>query len=565
MDTIGDCTAGVALLKRGVSTRVVAAAALAEFDRLDSAWTSRHRIARQLRVPDSTLRYWLRRRWSEMKHSRWPPQVVQFLESPDGLTFLHVLLTAAHLVFVQANDCGLRHLSWFLELSGLDEFIASSYGAQQGVAQEMESLLSRFADEEDQRLAAQMPPRQITLAEDETFHPEICLVAMEPVSGFLLVEQYQPQRDADTWQHCLEEKLRPLSVTVCQVVSDEAKALLRQAEILLGVHHSPDLFHVQHEVVQATSLALAGQTQRAAANLAEAEARTTDLQRQAQACGEQCPDSSCARELEQQREQAQAAEAVAREQLAACQQRQLRAAEACRGLSRDYHPFDLLTGQPRDEDAVAQRLAGHFDQLDQVAGEAGLSARATQKLAKARRVLPAMTATLRFYWSLISVWLSGWNLSAPVARWLREDLIPGLYVTRAARKADTAAERQRLRQLSEEILARARSPTGLWGTLSPEQRLDLERKAQACADLFQRSSSCVEGRNGHLALKHHALHHFTPRKLRALTVLHNYVMRRADGTTAAERFFGAAPRDCFAWLLDRLAVPARPRVGRCAA
>ncbi len=72
----------------------------------------------------------------------------------------------------------------------------------------------------------------------------------------------------------------------------------------------------------------------------------------------------------------------------------------------------------------------------------------------------------------------------------------------------------------------------------------------------------MEGRNGHLALKHHALHQFTTRKLQALTVLHNYVMWRADGTTAAERFYGAAPRDCFTWLLDRLAVPARPRAGR---
>jgi hypothetical protein len=176
-----------------------------------------------------------------------------------------------------------------------------------------------------------------------------------------------------------------------------------------------------------------------------------------------------------------------------------------------------------------------------------------------------MIATVRFDWSLISVWFSGWNLPAPVAQWLREELIPGLYVARAAQKADTAAERQRLRELSEEMLARARSPTGRWGTLCPEQRADLERKAQACADLFQRSSSCVEGRNGHLALKHHALHHFTPRKLRALTVLHNYVMQRADGATAAERFYGAASRDCFAWLLDRLAAPARPRAGRCAA
>jgi hypothetical protein len=565
MDTAGHCTAGAVCEESKRSPRVAAAAALSEFDQLDSAWTSQSQIARQLQVPDSTLRYWLHRRWRHMHHSRWPPQVVQFLESRDGLAFLHVLLTAAHLVFLQANDCGLRDLSWFLELSGLDEFIASSYGAQQGVAQQMEALLIDFGQEEDQRLAAGMPPRQITVAEDETFHPDICLVAMEPVSGFLLVEQYEPHRDADTWNQCLQEKLRPLPVTVCQVVSDEAKALLRHAEILLGVHHSPDLFHVQHDVVRATSLALAGQTERAAAAVTAAEAHTADLKRQVEACREQCPESATVPVLEQQQTQAEAAEAAAREQWAACQQRQQRAQEAVRGLSQDYHPFDHRTGQAQDENAMAQRLAGHFDQLEQIAAEAGLSARATQKLAKARRVLQAMQATVKFYWSLLEAWFCSWNLSPAVAQWLREDLIPGLYLARAARKAKTASERHRLGELSEKLLARARSPTGLWGTLSLEQRRDLEHKAQACVDLFQRSSSCVEGRNGHLALKHHALHHFTPRKLRALTVLHNYVMWRADGTTAAERFYGAVPRDCFAWLLDRLAVPARPRAGRRAA
>ena len=48
----------------------------------------------------------------------------------------------------------------------------------------------------------------------------------------------------------------------------------------------------------------------------------------------------------------------------------------------------------------------------------------------------------------------------------------------------------------------------------------------------------MEGRNGHLALKHHALHRLSLRKLGVLTVLHNYLIRRADGTTAAERFYG---------------------------
>jgi hypothetical protein len=36
--------------------------------------------------------------------------------------------------------------------------------------------LIRFGEEEDRRLAASMPPREITLCEDETFHPQICLV-----------------------------------------------------------------------------------------------------------------------------------------------------------------------------------------------------------------------------------------------------------------------------------------------------------------------------------------------------------------------------------------------------
>jgi hypothetical protein len=37
--------------------------------------------------------------------------------------------------------------------------------------------------------------------------------------------------------------------------SDETKALIAHAETRLGAQHSPDLFHVQHETVQATSLA----------------------------------------------------------------------------------------------------------------------------------------------------------------------------------------------------------------------------------------------------------------------------------------------------------------------
>ena len=97
-----------------------------------------------------------------------------------------------------------------------------------------------------------------------------------------------------------------------------------------------------------------------------------------------------------------------------------------------------------------------------------------------------------------------------------------------------------MRERADEILARARSPDGVWGTLTEAEQQDLEAKARECAVLFQRSSSCVEGHNGQLSLRHHGLHRLTVRKLGAIRVLHNYLIERRDGTTAAERFLRSA-------------------------
>ena len=117
---------------------------MARFKGVDSPWTSPRRIAGQLNVPARTLNYWIHREWTLINNSSWPERTVQFFESPEGTEFLHRMMTAAHLVFVEATDCGLRNLSWFLQLSHICEFVAASYGARQAVAEEMESLLIRY-------------------------------------------------------------------------------------------------------------------------------------------------------------------------------------------------------------------------------------------------------------------------------------------------------------------------------------------------------------------------------------------------------------------------------------
>ena len=54
----------------------------------------------------------------------------------------------------------------------------------------------------------------------------------------------------------------------------------------------------------------------------------------------------------------------------------------------------------------------------------------------------------------------------------------------------------------------------------------------------------------------------TKKRLAALTVVHNYGLKRADGTTAAERLFGSPFPDVFEWLISQmgeLPLPRKPR------
>ena len=539
--------------------RQVASTKQEQADQLDSPWMSVRQIAEVLNVPRSTLQAWRTQKQQLVQHSGLPIPVVEFFESSAGLSFLHQMLAAAHLVFGQANNAGIRSICTFLELSGLHHFVAASYGSQQAAAEEIENQIVQFGQEEDQRLAAQMQPREITLAEDETFHPQCCLVGIEPVSNFILLEQYADRRDADTWDRRIDERLTGLPITVLQVTSDEANALIRHAEFCLEAHHSPDLFHVQHETVKATGFALAGQVQRAEKQLEQTRLHLEQTRQVLAACTDSCPQSDYLYQLQQQLNETETALAAAEHDLQVCRDYRQRATKARRGLSEAYHPINVENGLPQDAETVGSRLDDCFDQLDQVAEQAGLSQGTRDRLAKARRVKPRMQATIDFFWTTVLAWFTKWCLSPPVAKLMREILIPVCYLRLAVGKASTADERKRLQELAESVEARARSPNCVWNSLNAADQEQLRERADLCAKLFQRSSSCVEGRNGHLALKHHALHQLSGRKLSVLTVLHNYFVRRADGSTAAERFYGQPPRDLFVRLLDHISFPARPR------
>ena len=515
-----------------------------------AAGQTQRQVAADVGVARSTLQDWHR----ADRGGAAPAALAAFVATPEGVQWLHQLVLAAQWVITLQGGAGVRVVCQFLELTGLSAFVGASYGTQQALNAALEEAIVTVAQEQRAALATGMPHRQVTVVEDETFHPHICLVGLEPVSNFILLEQYAQDRTAATWTAALQAALTGLAVEVIQGTSDEAKALRRHVAVDWDAHHSPDLFHGQHEIAKATSLPLARAVEQAAATWTAAQARGAAVETAAPPppLDDRWPTASKPHQAAlTDLAQAQVAHAAA-------QSRQTEARALLRELGDLYHPYDLATGQAQPVARVAQRFADVWTRLHHVAEAADLAASARERLAKAQRLTTQWLATIAFFFATLHLKVEALALPPDLETALVEQLIPALYLERVAARHPRAEDRHRLRTLSHHLLEPLRQPDHPLQALPPADRQRIEPVAGECADLFQRSSSAVEGRNGQLALHHHGHHRLSDRKLAALTALHNFHSRRPDGTTAAERFFGRAPEPLFEQVLARVPLPPRP-------
>jgi hypothetical protein len=536
--------------------RTQRAALLDQYHDLQAQGVSLRQAAQTLHVPRSTLQAWRAYQESLDEH----PAVVAFFHSSPGLAFLHRLVLGIHLVCTEIGACGIRLVCLLLQLTGLDRFVGASYGTQHQVNRQVEEAIVAYRREESARLAKDMPTKAITLAKDETFTGGLCLVATEPVSNYIILEQAAHARDQDTWQVLMEQALAGLNCQVIQSTSDEAPGLLAYVAHHLGAHHSPDLFHVQHELVKAVSGALA--TKQRAAGKAATEAQAILVQRQERL---QNPSDAPAKRgpgrppkatasLEQV---AQQAETANQEYQRISGQRE-QVAQSIRAIGHAYHFVDVERGVRRNGKLIAGDIQAQIDTIRAIAQQEHLSETCLDRIEKAARVVPKMQATIEFVSGYVCRQVSQLALAPPVSYAMHAALIPSFYLERVAHTR-TVSGGEPLRALAERLRTPLFAPGGVLAELSPTAQSQLKQQAQTLAEVFQRSSSNVEGRNGYLSLRNHQLRGLEhPRKRECLTAVHNFCLTRADGTTAAERFFGQKPRSMFAAILHSVEVPPAP-------
>ena len=383
---------------------------------------------------------------------------------------------------------------------------------------------------------------------------------MDPDSTFIILEQSAQAREQTTWHALMAPALAPLKCRVLQSTSDEAPGLLAYVEHYLEAHHSPALFHVQHELVKAVSSPMATKERAAPKAISEATEQLERLQTHSISTDDEPAKRGPGRPLKEpvSLEHAEPAlEAACREHARLAEQRE-QVKASIRGIGHDYHFVDLKRGVRRNGRLIASDIQEHIEQIRTVAQQAGLSQGCVARIEKAERVVPKMPATIAFVSRYVTQQVKQLDVTPPVSFAMHAKLIPSYYLDRVA-ETRTVEGGEPLREIAERLRTPLFEPGSVFSALSLGAHNQLCDQAKRLATVFQRSSSNVEGRNGYLSLRSHQLRGLDlPRKRECFTTMHNFCLTRPDGTTAAERFFGQKPRSMFAAILASVELAPAP-------
>jgi len=187
--------------------------------------------------------------------------------------------------------------------------------------------------------------------------------------------------------------------------------------------------------------------------------------------------------------------------------------------------------------------------------------KAASVLRKFQQQIPAFAVGVNTWWRWVQHTLSLEDLDTPLTNWLLGQMLPKVYWQLQLNKTKSRSLK-RIYQRAQQQAHRDLLNHAFTATLADGQLQHWQEWAKCMVSRFHRASSAVEGRNGYLSQRHHAQRGFWSNHLPVLTVIHNFDLKRSDGTTAAQRLFGRQFPNLFAWVLEQMGALPRPRVSK---
>jgi hypothetical protein len=442
-----------------------------------------------------------RRTWQAWRasHDRLDacPAVVASFQRVFGLAFLHPLVIAFHRVCGELGACGMRLVCLWLPLTGLHRFGGASYGTPHRVNRHVEAALVAYRQEESPRLAQERPPQERTMTRDATLTGGLGLVGMAPESNAMVLEQTAPARDQATWHASMAPALAGLTWQVMQGTRDEAPGLLAYGAHPLGAPHSPDLCHGQPALRQAVSAPMAAHQRAAAKAITTAE----ETRNQGQAPPQSLNAPRARRGPGRPPQVAPSlANAVPEGDAARHEPQRLmpwreQGGQRMRASGHADHLVDLERGVRRHGQRSARDIQEPIATIRTMAQQEQRSATCLERLAHAERGVPTMQATIAFVSGYRRQQGRQLDLAQPVSYAMQAPLLPSSSLARVA-SPRPVPQGEPLRALAERLRPPRLASGGALGALRPMEQHQLNHKAQTLAEVLQRSSANVAGRNG---------------------------------------------------------------------
>lgn len=366
---------------------------------------------------------------------------------------------------------------------------------------------------------------------------------MDLSSGYILVEEEVENRQYQTWLDKAQTALTRVGVQVRSLVSDRAPALIKLALEGFECPSKAFLFHPLWELSKSMGTALSQQCNQANKKLAQAQQQLAQLTALA-------ADTTTQQQLVEQLQ-------------AKCvfvQSGQRTYYQLRQQLTLNVHPFTLSDSSFKTTTEIKAQLEQLLLKLKTLQDTHQLP-KAASLLHKFQQQIPALAVGVNSWWYWVQHTLCWENLDTPLSNWLLAQLLPTVYWQLQLNKTKSRSLRKIYRQ-AQQRAHQALRQHAFTTNLADDEFERWQEWAKSMAAKFHRASSAVEGRNGYLSHRHHAARGFWSNHLPVLTVIHNFDLKRSDGTTAAERLFDRQFPNLFAWVVERMGELPHPRISK---
>ena len=477
-----------------------------------------------------------RHRQAIKRRNQYPES--SFWETAAGSQWLSRLVFGIVYYFGIKQGVGAESLSEFISAVHLDTHVASSASALRQLKQRVNQTVIDYEAAQSE----QCEPTEgqgICVGADETFFGLPVLVLIELSSGYIFIEAECENRTYATWIEQVNQWWQGSQWQCHYLVSDGARALVKLAVSGLGCVNVADLFHALRALGRPLSRSLGQQ----AATLRK---QRDKLQQQLKKCCEVADQQVFQSLIENN--------AAAQQQV---QQAEQTYRDAIEQISLTIHPFSPSSQQWQTQRDLLTQLASPLQRLWELAPTYGAQ--------KALKAIDTFEEQINSFAQGIEAWqqwvrlaLDNQTQDPAIRNWVLGYLLPWVYWTGQADKTRQPSLKRRYQNTASAAFDQL-FDQALTLTLTDQQRLQWVRWSQEFCAKYQRTSSAVEGRNGYLSQLHHARRGFSKESLKVLTIIHNFDLRRQDGTTAAQRLFGYDSPDPFEWVLTQVGDLPMPR------